>query len=497
MLHISNNSNSLYMGEEPSTENKYYGKVYYKTGESYQGYFLNNNYHGYGEERTQDGFTKGFYNNGKLNGKAITYQKSKGNFIDGYYVDGKLNGECLFFDEKGNLVNKGMYKDGKSCVASYEIINQNIDGKTVKVYEGYVFDDKYNGFGKLYENDRIYIGNFTTGKKDGKFLVCYKDGSLVYSPQTNVELIVDLDKINKDNFFNYKNCITFNNDLYDDSHKIVYKENNVVKYIGKFNSELKYHDDSGTFYVNNSTYSGKFQDGKFISGTYTFPGGKYKGEFNGLLMNGQGTIEFDNGNKFVGNFENNKSDLGTLTFKCNNNESIIKCKIIFNETGVVIDTLPNTEFQLNSQNKYVGDFFLQSTNNGIKIDFANGKHYENNILVYEGQFKFFKYHGDGIKYHPNGFIQISGKFEENEPYKAEYYDDSGNLIYSDQGIDDDYGINTPIAGLNNQNIVNTVMNLISNALHQTTTNTQNNTNTPDVDDDTLSDDDEVDDNNDY
>ena len=84
--------------------------------------------------------------------------------------------------------------------------------------------------------------------------------------------------------------------------------------------------------------------------------------------------------------------------------------------------------------------------------------------------------------------------EENEPYKAEYYDDSGNLIYSDQGTDDDYGINSPVgSNVNTNQLIGTVMNLLTNALTNNSTG-----GTPDVDnDDDTIDEDEVDDNHDY
>ena len=300
MLHISNNLESTYYGEKPNDTEKYYGKLYYKNGTSYHGYFLKGKKHGYGEEYCSDGYVKGYFAEDQLNGKAITYVKSKGNHIDGYYKDGKLNGECLFFDEKGVLQNKGMYKDGKSCVATYETIKKSIDGKEQKIYEGFIYDEKYNGFGKLYENNKIYIGNFTNGKKDGKFLVCHTDGSLVYSPQqSNMEAIIDIEKINKDNFSTQKSTIIFTNDFYDDDHKIVFKEGNIIKYMGKLNSDMKYHDESGILYNGQNSYAGKFDKGEFKSGIYNFVGGKYKGEFEGLKLNGKGIIEFDNGNKFI------------------------------------------------------------------------------------------------------------------------------------------------------------------------------------------------------
>jgi len=479
MLHIINTNDCKYYGEKPTKDNKYYGKIYYQDGSSYQGYFLNGKKHGYGEEKNNDGYHFGFYQDGILHGKALSYIKSKNSYIDGYYQDGQLNGECVFFDNKSNPVNKGMFKNGKSCVATYETIFKTINGVSTIVYEGYIYDDKYNGFGKFYSDNKVFIGNFITGRKDGKFLVCYLDGSMVYTPQTNIEIIIDINKVNKDNFGNYKNTIIFNNDMFDDDHQIVFNENKVIKYIGKFNSELKYEDNFGALYSGKSTYNGKFVDGKFISGTFNFPGGKYKGSFNELFCHGEGIIEFEDVSKFTGNFILNKSELGTYEFKYNNILSTIKCLIIIKDDKVYFDTLPNTEFII-GDNKYIGDFKISKNGNEqIKITFTNGKHYLKDILIYEGEFKNFTYFGSGMKYHSNGCIMATGIFEQGEPYKAEYYDELGVLIYSDDGIDIDYNtipVNIPNNAYNQ--LINNIMNIISDV-------PQHN-NTLEVQDDTLS-----------
>jgi hypothetical protein len=516
MLHITNDDNVLYMGEEPKDDVKYYGKLYQKNGSSYQGYFLNGKKTGYGEERLSDGsYHKGFYQDNQLHGKVVSYVKSKGSYIDGYYQDGQLNGECLFYDEKSVLVNKGMFKNGKSCVATYETIYKTLNCKQEKVYEGFVYEDKYNGFGKLYQDGKVYIGNFTTGRKDGRFLVCYRDGTMVYNYQTtNLDIMIGIDNVTKDNFTNYKNTVTFNNDMFDDEHKIVYKENGIVKYIGKLNSELKYNDDSGSYYIGGSTYSGRFENGKFISGSFTFPGGKYKGGFNGYLIEGNGMIEFDNGNRFTGEFENNKSKTGKLTLKHDNQEISVKCRVTINDSNVSIDTLPETEIT-KGNNRYVGNFKLMKTVNDIKLLFIEGKHYINNILTYEGDFKNFRYNGTGTKYHPNGNIMATGFFEEGEPFKAEYYDDTGNLIYSDSGDGDaaDYNMPPLVQGMMNnelanliqtattalgqdgQNIINNLMNNINtqmiNQMNNLPNNQMNNQMNPeDIQDQIIDDDDE-------
>ena len=64
-----------------------------------------------------------------------------------------------------------------------------------------------------------------------------------------------------------------------------------------------------------------------------------------------------------------------------------------------------------------------------------------------------------MKYHSNGCIMATGLFEEGEPYKAEYYDDQGSLIYLDDGMDMNYD---SVPGLINNNLIHN--NVIGNLL---------------------------------
>ena len=434
-IHIKKSIDSIYLGEEPIPDTKYYGKIYNTDGTSYQGYFMNGLKHGFGHSQENNNYNEGYYREGKLNGEAISYVKGTG-YVRGFYQDGNLNGESISYDEKCTLVNKGMYKDGKSCLPTYETIYNTVNGVKQKVYEGFIFNDQYNGFGKLYENGRVYIGNMTTGKKDGKFLVCYLDGSLVYSPQTNLEIIIDIDKVNRENFNNYKNTILYTNDVFDDDHKIVYKQHNIIKYIGKFNTNMEFHDDSGCYYdLSGHTFIGNFENGKFTNGSYNFGNGRYKGEFKNFVPNGNGVIEFKSGNKFESIFNNGISEISDYKFKYNGYDALIKCSIILRNGLIQFETNSKTYFKLDDQNTYIGEIKInligQLENQNVKIAFKNGKHYVNNILIYEGEFINFAYNGSGTKYHPNGNIQMTGKFQEGEAIKCDYYDDNGNLIFSD------------------------------------------------------------------
>jgi hypothetical protein len=186
---------------------------------------------------------------------------------------------------------------------------------------------------------------------------------------------------------------------------------------------------------------------------------------------------------------------GLITFWNEENEGIIFKDYFDIYVGMVsgkesifktADNNNNIEV-INGEDKYVGNFKILRVNNACKVVLDEGKHYHNNVLIYEGDFKKFKYNGIGTKYHNNGNIMATGVFEENEPFKAEYYDENGNLIYTDNN-DENYDmpplisqmintgmINTPITNIlqNNNgtnNIINTLLNNVNNILNNNNNN---------------------------
>ena len=308
------------------------------------------------------------------------------------------------------------------------------------------------------------------------------DGTLAYSPQTNLDVILDVDKIKKDNFSNYKNTIDFVNDMYDDNHKIVYKENNQAKYIGKLNSDMKYNDSNGVYYMGKTTYSGKFVDGIFKEGVISDDSFKYKGEIDNLDITGNGTIEFISGEKYVGKFKKGVCEDGILNFKIEDREGTLKCKAsvkyIYDHTIIELKANPNSEILLDND-RSVGDIKINSihtTKNLVtRVFIQKGKHYANNILKYDGIFRNFKYNGKGIKYHSNGKIEVNGYFQLDEPVGGDYFDDNGVLVFSDM---ENYSDNDlpELAGETevneNMQIVNDINNILNtNFISDTFANT--------------------------
>jgi hypothetical protein len=143
----------------------------------------------------------------------------------------------------------------------------------------------------------------------------------------------------------------------------------------------------GTFnWQNGDKYVGEWQGGKTNGlGTYSWSNGnRYVGEFKAGSAEGRGTYTLPNGNKYVGEIKDNKKNgLGKFTFP--------------------------------SGNKYIGQF-KHDEYNGLGIfTFANAE-------KYVGEFKDGDFHGRGIKYASNGTIIESGIYAKDKLVKSKFVD---------------------------------------------------------------------------
>ena len=142
----------------------------------------------------------------------------------------------------------------------------------------------------------------------------------------------------------------------------------------------RYHNCFGTYtWTNGNKYVGEFRDDKTNGqGVRTYPNGnKYVGEEKDGKKDGQGTLTFANGDKYVGEFKDDKRNgQGTFTFA--------------------------------DGEKYVGEFKDGKINGQGTYTFASGE-------KYVGQWKDNEKHGQGTLTFANG-----------EKYVGEYKDDKRN-----------------------------------------------------------------------
>ncbi|MFN3580728.1 MAG: C13 family peptidase [Pseudomonas sp.] len=149
-----------------------------------------------------------------------------------------------------------------------------------------------------------------------------------------------------------------------------------------------------------STYSGEFQDGLFHGeGVQRFASGKtYRGEFREGYWHGQGTLELSADWRYEGEFEKGQmAGQGILEHRSNRYEGAFQ----------------NSEF--NGQGRYEGD-------SGVYIaEFADGAPVKGQHIteygVYEGEFRDWRYHGEGAFSYTGdyeGMEGFSGPWEEGE-----------------------------------------------------------------------------------
>ena len=127
-----NNDGTFFVGTYIGGK-KRYGKISWKDGGSYEGYFENDLFNGEGIYKWKEGrMYKGMWHDGKMEGKGkITYVD--GSYYEGDFIAGKKNGNGKYFWEKN------------------------------KYYDGKWKDDKQNGYGAYYKNGKKKEGIWING----------------------------------------------------------------------------------------------------------------------------------------------------------------------------------------------------------------------------------------------------------------------------------------------------------------------------------------------
>ena len=144
----------------------------------------------------------------------------------------------------------------------------NIEGQS----DGKFINGKLEGSGKfIWENGCYYIGQFKNGKKNGKGIIYYKKGNIMYDGD-------------------------FLNDKKEGNGKLILK--NGQYYIGQFKKGKK-HGKGIDYYKNgNIMYEGDYLNGKLDgNGKFIFKNGQYYiGQFKNGKRNGKGILYYKNGN---------------------------------------------------------------------------------------------------------------------------------------------------------------------------------------------------------
>lgn len=295
----------------------------------------------------------GPFTNGMLNGVGVLIFDS-GLQIQGYFVNFELDGEATL-----------SLPDGSTAIASFldnipteDIIYRDIDGNITKEVTMEVMANNMNGMAEIAINESdisqkltnedgsVYIGQIENGLANGKGKMTYANGDTYEGELKNNKMNGEGTYISST--YSYKG--TFMNGKKEGYGRIDYKypandqrDFDTKYYDGEWIND--YYDGKGEFqYINGDTYIGEFENGFFDGkGTYTavsedleytFSGdwkrGLYSfgmltypklgfsmyGTFINSVLNGEGTVYYDNGLTISGNFINsNKNGLMTLSMQ--------------------------------------------------------------------------------------------------------------------------------------------------------------------------------------
>ena len=423
------------------------GIIYDESGNIiYKGYFREGKYEGYGQQYSDKNLIyKGFFHDGKYNGKGNLYENGSKKY-EGNFYEGEYNGVGIFY-VNGEKVSKRLYKNGcflsKGFVIFYDK-NKEIysgissdykpkqgknltiyDGKGYKIYKGDFLDFNYNGQGILYfnQNNNIYFSgkfennNFVNGK------LYDLDGKITY----------------EGTFINNIPVEGKNIKIYKLKYNSLVYEGDIVNC--KYNGKGKLYNDGYLLY-----------DGEFKDGIYNGKGKLYKGNYKNVLIfdgefkdgifNGFGKIYNEEYLYYEGNFINNEI-FGNGIKYYKNGKKHIQGDFIFKNKNQKIDFEFSKKYAKGILYDLSGDIlceteiidFIPKEGKNVKI------YYNDEYLIYEGDFLDYKYHGIGKLYtedleynssDKNNFVLLyEGGFKQNlyEGYGKLYKEFYENLYY--------------------------------------------------------------------
>ena len=252
-------------------------------------------------------------------------------------------------------------------------------------YEGTFIAGRPGGRGVLtLPSDAEYWGKFKYGQYDGDGDVVFRDGTPALCERGNCingrgVMRFEDDSVYSGDFKNeirtgyggiqFDNGTTFSGEfaknLYHGKGSLTLPD--TTEYRGVFENGLLHGEISITFPTKNK-FLGQFEEGKVVEGqgVITFPNSMKGVCLSGNCINGKGTLDFDNGSTYSGNFE-----------KCSRHGK-----------GV---------YTLASGSRYEGEFEHGTRHGKGSFVFASG-------LRYEGEYKDGKRHGEGLFIFPNGHI---------------------------------------------------------------------------------------------
>jgi hypothetical protein len=467
-----------YIGQYKNNQRNGHGTYIWSDGDIYVGEWQNENKHGQGAYFFSNGAKNiGTWENDNLNGYAITYFSDgsinkKGIFKENNFLISGTIPECIGqYDNTKWLNCIGTYKttDGDTYVGGFkngkfdghgtytfgvntkwyghkyigDYKNNNRDGQGIYFYAngdkyiGEFKNNRFNGKGTFIYGLNTksagykYIGEFKNGKRNGQGIMTYPDGQIYQGSWSN-------DERKGQGILTFLSSSKWEGQ-WDDSklngYAIKYFANGTIDKQGIFKddeflyaqtktlvncpSSGYFHNCFGLYeWENGDKYVGEWQNNnRNGQGTYTHvSGNKYIGEFKDNKRNGQGTFIWADGDKYVGEYKNNEQN-GQGTYTWTNGDKYVGEYKNNEQNGQGTYTYsPRSEW---AGHKYVGEFKNGLFNGQGTYTYADGSRDV-------GTWKNDKLNGYAIKYFANGSIKQEGIFKDDEWLYAE--ESSPNIL---------------------------------------------------------------------
>ena len=365
------------------------GVLKFRNGQCYEGGFLKGKYHGKGklvyEETSHIEFYEGQWEADQKAGFGVM-QFRNGNYYEGQWLNDKIHGNGVYtFAETSSAASyEGAFAEGKrngkgtmhyrdGSVYSGEWLNDNYHGQGVLVYKNgdrwegeWKNGKRHTGFGdyELSKEEQHYKGEMKDGLLHGK-------GKLTYEKTSHIDFY-DGDWVNdkKTGF----GVMQFRNGNY---------------YEGQWLNDKIHGNGVYTFRETSSaaSYEGAFAEGKRNGkGTMHYRDGSvYTGEWLNDKKDGQGVLVYKNGDRWEGEWENDKEQNGFGTIQKKNDEVYY---------GSVENGLYHGKGKLTYEKRSRIDFYEGDWVNGKKT--GSGIMQFRNEESYEGEWLDDQYHGYGV-----------------------------------------------------------------------------------------------------
>ena len=435
-----------YVGAFKNDQRNGQGTYTFASGDKYVGKFKHDKFSGqgtytYGANTKWAGYKYvGEFENDKRNGHG-TFTFANGRKQVGEFKNDVLNGFAITYFANGTIDKQGIFKDDEFLYAQTKTLpNCPLSGYFHNCFGTYTWSsgDKYvgewqndqrNGQGTyIFSSGNKYVGEYKDDQRHGQGTYTWTDGENYVGE-------------NKDDQRHGQGTYTYANGRKEvgefkngklNGYAITYFANGTIDKEGIFKDNVflyaqtktlpncpssgYFHNCFGLFkYDNGDKYIGEWQNNKSHGqGTYTWADGdKYIGEWQNDKSHGQGTYTWLAGDKYVGEWQNDqRHGQGTYTYSTGNK---------------YVGTYKNSKkhgqgtFTWADGDKYVGEYKDGMTNGQGTYTWGSGE-WEGDKYV--GEFKNDQRHGQGTYTHANGRKEV-GEFKNDKlnGYAIKYFAD--------------------------------------------------------------------------